>query len=290
MLSHLHPSPRVPDRVVVIGAGGFVGSAIVQQLAQEGVPVEPLTRAEMNLLSSGAAESLATMLRPTDSVVLVSAIAPAKTVAMLMDNLRMAETVCSALASTEIAHLVYVSSDAVYADDANPVTEESPCAPSTLHGVMHLTRELMLKSSTRAPVAILRPTLIYGARDPHNGYGPNRFRREAARGRDISIFGEGEEQRDHVLVQDVARVTTLVLAHRSAGAINVVTGVSTSFSGIAHRIAEQFSVKVISQPRPGLRPHLLHRFFDVTQCLEAFPSFHYTPLTVGLEQAREGDR
>ncbi|MGQ0812075.1 MAG: NAD-dependent epimerase/dehydratase family protein [Nitrospiraceae bacterium] len=289
MLKHLHPLPQIPHRVVVIGAGGFVGSAIVRQLAQDGVPVHPLTRTDLDLLSPEAAKCLVAMLRPTDSVVFVSAIAPAKTVSMLMDNLRMAEAVCAALASTEIAHLVYISSDAVYADDANPVTEESPCAPTTLHGVMHLARELMLKSSTRVPVAMLRPTLIYGAGDPHNGYGPNRFRRQAAGGNDISIFGEGEEQRDHVLIQDVARAAALVLAHRSAGAINVVTGVSTSFSKIAQCIAEQFSVKVVSQPRPGPRPHLVHRFFDITRCLEAFPSFHYTPLALGLEQARQGE-
>ncbi|HEY6085056.1 MAG TPA: hypothetical protein VIU63_06645, partial [Nitrospira sp.] len=82
----------------------------------------------------------------------------------------------------------------------------------------------------------------------------------------------------------------LVLVHRSAGTINVVTGVSTSFSKIAHRIAEQFGVKVVSQPRGGPRPHLLHRFFDITHCLEAFPEFHYTPLAAGLEQARAGER
>jgi nucleoside-diphosphate-sugar epimerase len=226
------------------------------------------------------------LLKPTDSVVMVSAVAPAKTVPVLMQNLRMAETVCAALADTEIAHLVYISSDAVYADDANPVTEESPCAPSTIHGMMHAIRELMLKSSTRAPVAMLRPTLIYGAHDPHNGYGPNRFQREAEKGGPIMIFGEGEEQRDHVLVDDVAKIVALVMSHRSAGSLNVVTGVSTSFYDIAHMIAKQFGVTVKNQPRPGPRPHLLHRFFGITNCLKAFPTFHYTPLAKGLELVR----
>ena len=65
---------------------------------------------------------------------------------------------------------------------------------------MHLVREVMLRSALTAPLAILRPTLLYGAADPHNGYGPNRFRRLAAAGQDIVLFGEGEEQRDHVLI------------------------------------------------------------------------------------------
>lgn len=265
-----------------------MGGAIVRRLLADRIAVLPLTRNDVNLMEADACEKLRAILRPTDSLVFVSAVAPAKTVPMLMQNLRMAEVVCEVLSSMTVAHLVYVSSDAVYADDANPVRECSPIAPTTLHGLMHAARELMLKSSTQAPVACLRPTLIYGSLDPHNGYGPNRFRRQAAKGESIQIFGEGEEQRDHVLVDDVARVVSLVVAARSSGALNVVTGVSTSFKRIADMIASQFGVDVVSQPRPGPRPHLLHRFFDITQIHKAFPTFQCTPLEQGLEQARKG--
>jgi UDP-glucose 4-epimerase len=287
MLEHKNMVPTKPARVVMIGAGGFVGSAITAQLATDGVSVLPLTRKELNLLAEEAAAKLKDLLRPRDSVVMVSAIAPAKTVPVLMQNLKMAEAVCVALSEAEIAHLVYVSSDAVYADDANPVTERSYVAPSTIHGMMHAARELMLKSTAHAPVAMLRPTLIYGAADPHNGYGPNRFRRQAAKGGPILIFGEGEERRDHVFIDDVAQLVSLVLFYRSAGALNVATGVSTSFNDIAHLVAEQFPGTVIkNEPRQGPRPHLLHRHFDITECLKAFPTFHYTQLEKGLALSR----
>ncbi len=286
MLDHLNAKPVKPSRVVIIGAGGFVGGTIKKQLESDRVTTLSLTRKEVDLLGDGASAKLKAFLKPSDSVVMISAIAPAKTIPMLMQNLKMAEAVCAALAETEIEHLVYISSDAVYADDANPVTERSACAPTTIHGMMHAARELMLKGSTKAPVAMLRPTLIYGAADPHNGYGPNRFRREAQKGGPIMIFGEGEERRDHVLVDDVAKIAALALAHRSAGVLNVVTGVSTSFDDIAHIVAKQYGVTVKSQPRPGPRPHLLHRFFDITDCHKTFPTFHYTPLADGLERAR----
>ena len=137
MLDHLNARPAKQIRVVIIGAGGFVGGAIQKQLEADGVMTLPLRRQELDLLADGSSAKLKGLLRATDSVVMVSAIAPAKTVPMLMQNLRMVETVCAALAETEIAHLVYISSDAVYVDDANPVTERSLSAPSTVHGMMH---------------------------------------------------------------------------------------------------------------------------------------------------------
>lgn len=287
MLDHLNAAPTPPSRVVVIGAGGFVGGTIERHLKSTGVPTLALTRKAVDLLAPGAAGKLKALLQPTDSVVMVSAIAPAKNVTMLMQNLTMAEAVCDALAAAPIHHLLYISSDAVYADDANPVTEQSALAPSTLHGMMHAARELMLKSSTQAPVAMLRPTLIYGAGDPHSGYGPNRFRRQASKGEDIPLFGEGEEQRDHVSVHDVAKLARLILCHRSRGALNAVTGVATSFNAIAHIVARQYGNKVRVQelPRTVPRPHLLHRFFDITACHHAFPGFHFVPLEEGLLQA-----
>jgi len=286
MLEHLNATPAALQRVVIIGAGGFVGGAISARLVREGVSVLALTRREVDLLQAGAAAALTALLKPGDSVVMVSAMAPVKTVPMLMQNLRMAEAVCEALTSVAVAHLVYISSDAVYADDQNPVTEQSYVAPSTLHGMMHAARELMLRSSTAAPFAALRPTLIYGARDPHSGYGPNRFRRQADQGEPITIFGEGEERRDHILVDDVAALAALMLRYRSRGALNAVTGLSTSFHDIARMVAGLHQGEVKSVPRPGPRPHLLHRFFDITNCHKAFPEFHFTPLARGLAQVR----
>lgn len=289
MLTHQNETPQNPGRVVVVGAGGFVGSSIVRELEKAGIDTVGLTRTEADLLAADGAEKLANRLKVGDSVVFVSAVAPAKTAADLMTNLRMAESACKAFAQVPPAHLLYISSDAVYADGANPVTERSALAPSTIHGMMHAARELMFRTEYSGPYACLRPTLIYGARDPHSGYGPNRFRRQAAKGEPITHFGEGEEQRDHVAVEDVARLAVRILTHRSTGALNAVTGVSTRFRDIARIVADQFSppAEVKSVPRPGPRPHLLHRFFDITDCHKSFPDFKFETLADGLARAHK---
>lgn len=287
MLVHQNSVPEKPERAVVIGAGGFVGSSIVAELTRAGIRTLAITRKEVDLLKPDATEHLAKHLTPADAVVFVSSVAPAKTTAQLMANLRMAEGAVASFATTAPAHLLYISSDAVYVDDANPVTERSPIAPSTMHGMMHAARELIFRTEYRGPFAVLRPTLIYGAADPHSGYGPNRFRRQGINGEPITLFGQGEEKRDHIAVEDVARLAVRILLHRSTGVLNAVTGVSTSFRDIAHMVSGQFKppAAVVEMPRQGLRPHLLHRFFDIVACHRAFPDFSFEPLAQGIARA-----
>lgn len=284
MLTHHNAQPLSPKRVVVIGAQGFVGSTIARALAAAAIPVLGLSRKELDLLAPNGAEKLKAAITSDDAVVFVSAIAPAKSTAQVMANLRMAEAACAAFSSVPPAHLLYISSDAVYADDANPVNERSYAAPSTTHGLMHTARELMFRADYSGPLVFLRPTLIYGAGDPHSGYGPNRFRRQAQKGEPIAIFGEGEEKRDHISVDDVAKLALLILRHRSSGALNAVTGVATSFHEIAHLVAKQFTppATVTSVSRPGPRPHLLHRFFDITAVRKAFPDFRFESIVEGI--------
>lgn len=289
MLEHLNQAPSLPKRVVVMGGGGFVGNGLTAHLSAQGVSVVSLTRKDVDLLADDAATKLAARVNEGDSVVFVSAIAPARNAAALMQNLRMAEAFVKGVSAKAPAHVVYVSSDSVYADDANPVNERSYCQPTTMHGMMHAARELVLKNEIKAPLAIVRPSLLYGASDPHNGYGPNRFRRMAAKGEAITLFGNGEEQRDHVFVDDVASLIKLVLSHRSRGVLNIATGVSTSFRAIAEKTVALSGQKSDIVPTARQNP-ITHRHFDVTNCLKAFPRFSYTPLDEGLKRAASADQ
>jgi UDP-glucose 4-epimerase len=286
VLEHSSAVRKSPSRVVVLGAGGFVGGAISDRLTAEKVSILALTRNELDLLKPEASATLQRLLRADDSVVFVSALAPTRNNAMLIDNLRMAEAVCAALAAQSVAHLVYISSDAVYSDDANPVTERSCQQSSSLHGVMHLAREIMLRAALKLPLAMLRPTLIYGAKDPHNGYGPNRFRRLAAKGEAITLFGEGEEKRDHVHIADVAALVSATLHQRSTGTLNIATGKSTSFREVAEMVAAHSGGSVEIRGTPRQNP-ITHRHFDIVDCLKAFPDFHYISLRDGLALSAE---
>ncbi len=284
MLEHLNRPLRRPTRVVILGAAGFVGKAARTAFDGEGTPVLALGRQEIDLLAQGAGDRLSESIEPDDTVLIIAAEAPCKNTSMLVSNIKMMEAVSGALERSSPAHVMYVSSDAVYRDSMELLDESSCAEPSSLHGIMHLTREVMLKDAVDCPLAILRPTLIYGAEDPHNGYGPNKFRRLAEQGEDIVLFGEGEERRDHVHVNDVAELIRLIAWHRSQGVLNAVTGHVISFRKIAEMIADlsEPSVTVKGTPRTGPMPHNGFRAFNNQATQEAFPDFRYLELAEGL--------
>lgn len=283
MLNHLNSQSQKPSRVVIMGAGGFVGRAITENLKAKDVEVLTLGRGDVDLLEEGADEKLALIFKPTDSFVSVSALAPVKNIEMLGQNITMINAMVSALTKSTPAHVLNIGSDAVFGDENLPLTESSLKAPDTFHGIMHRAREVAF-TELLCPVATLRPTLIYGANDPHNGYGPNKFRRSAKKGEDIILFGEGEERRDHVHIDDVGELASRIIMHKSEGALNAVTGDVWSFREVALMIVAMFDkpVRVIGSPRKGDMPHGGYRPFDASQITRAFPDFLYTRLPEGL--------
>jgi nucleoside-diphosphate-sugar epimerase len=275
---------KMPARAVVLGAGGFIGGAAAGQLRRARIDVAALGRPAHDLFAPEAAARLAAELRADDVLIFVSALAPCKDVPMLIDNIRMGEVVCAALASRPVAQVVYISSDAVYKDSTEPLSEASCAEPGSLHGVMHLTREIMLRAAFPGPLALVRPTLTYGIDDPHNGYGPNRFRRLAAEGKEIVLFGEGEERRDHVAVDDIAELVLRIVLERSTGVFNAVSGDVVSFRALAEFIAGKFppSVAIKGLPRLGPMPHNGLRPFAPSAALTTFPGFQFTPWREGI--------
>jgi nucleoside-diphosphate-sugar epimerase len=286
VIRQLQANAVAPARVVVLGASGFVGGDLVKHLHAQGIPALGLSSKDVDLTQEAAVGQLECLTKPTDVLVFASTITPdrGKDVRTLMKNLSMGEHVASYLEKYPCAHLVYISSDAVYDEKTALVNEETPCNPTSFHGVMHLTRERMMQAATakaKVPCVILRPTLLYGAADTHNGYGPNRFVRLAVKGETIKLFGQGEEKRDHVYIRDVSRIVGECILHRCDGVLNVATGKSASFHEVAELVGQLCGRGVHIEGQPRATP-ITHRHFDITLALRSFPGMSYTTLREGL--------
>lgn len=269
---------------MLLGAHGFVAQACMSAITAAGMPVLGLGRDRLDLLELGAAEQLTEALRPDDALVITAAVAPCRDAEGMRRNLAMLTPVLSVLPRRPEVQLVYISSDAVYAD-ASPITERTAAAPSSLHGAMHAAREAMLRAGVANPLAILRPSLLYGPNDPHNSYGPNRFARQAAAVGRIVLFGEGEDRRDHVLVSDLARLVVEVLLWCGRGVLNAATGRSVAFRAVAELLAANTPgpVEIVSEPRTS---PVTHRCFDTAATVKAFPWFRWTPIEEGASALR----
>jgi nucleoside-diphosphate-sugar epimerase len=234
---------------------------------------------DLDLCHPDRAKTLAAYLSPSDTLIIAVAKIPCRNDTALIRNTWMTTTLCEALARQPVAHVVNVSSDAVYGPIAGAITEKSRTRPTSLLGVMHLAREAALLSVAPS-LLIVRPVALFGHGYPHDTYGPNAFLRDALNERTITLCGEGSELRDHMHVRDAARVIVDATLTRQCGILNIATGRAHTFHDIAIAIAEHTGAKIVSRSRPPLPE--VGRTFDTSR-LQPFIS---TPFTSPLEVSK----
>lgn len=288
MLHHKERSSS-KAKVLLLGGSGFVGKALDSALKASGFIVDVVSSRDLDLADSRSIAPLALKISECDHLVMLSCLTPdkGKGADALLKNILMAKHVCDAILQQERRpHVVYFSSDAVYNFDDALIHEGVAPSPIDVYGAMHRARELMFMEVVGQNLAILRATLVYGPGDSHNSYGPNRFRREALREKSITVFGEGEDTRAHIFIDDLVKLTTLILLNNSVGVINGAPDESITFGDLAKLITQLFddSIELKKKPRAA-DPN--HRHFETSRCYEAFPGFTFTPLKEGLQRTYE---
>ena len=274
---------------MILGSGGIISSNLQKILKQRRINITTIGRSKLDLKKKNASKKLKKKIKNNDVVVFIAAEAPVKNIGMFINNIKICKTVCDSLEKKKIKHLVYISSDAVYADTKRKISEKSNTLPSSLHGTMHLTRELMLKDKFKKILCILRPTLIYGPGDTHNGYGPNRFISLALQNKSISIFGNGEEKRDHVYIRDVVNIIVKCIINKRLGIFNIATGKVYSFKYLANRIINlsKSKSKLIKIKRKGPMPHNGYRPFNINLIKSNFKNIKMFSIENGIKKYLE---
>ncbi len=276
------------NRIVVLGASGFVGSSLIQALSQAAYEIIPVFRKDCDFTAEASRDILGNIIQDGDIVVCAAAKAPAKNWDMVVENVSMITHIVEVLRKKTLSYVLNISSDAVYADSMDKLTESSLIAPLAAHGMMHCMREYILEKNVAAPIGHVRPTLIYGENDPHNGYGPNSFIRAARTQQKIELFGGGEEQRDHIYVGDVAALACAMIAQKTTGAINAVSGKTISFNEIAQLIKGcAKAVEIASKPRSGPMPHNGYRAFSNQAAMMLSPGLKYQDMARYIQRMME---
>jgi UDP-glucose 4-epimerase len=231
-------------RCLVTGAAGFLGSHVVREAARRGVEVVELGALRLPSTEIG---SLLERIRP-DYVVHLGA--PASVSASIANPHAdfvssvdgMACLIDAMRRGAPRARLLLVSSAAVYGDPpALPIREDAPKNPLSPYGYHKLLCELLVEEAVRLWGAWGAVARVFSA------YGVGLRRQvvyelcaKAARGEPLLLDGTGDESRDFIHAEDVARAvwTLLDKAPGRAERFNVGTGVEVRIGELASIVAK----------------------------------------------------
>ena len=203
---------------------------------------------------------------------------------MLVQNIIIIKNIIVLIRKLRFKQIIYISSDAVYSDSHFSLKETSKRFPKNFHGQMHNAREEILKIFFEDKLCILRPSLLYGFDDTHNGYGPNKFYRDIKDKKKIFLFGNGEEKRDHVLIDDLIKTITLCIKKTTKGVFNISSGNLISFNKIANLLKNRYGkqTKIIKRKRTGPMPHNGYRPISNNKILKNFKNLTFSKFELGM--------
>jgi len=249
--------------IKIIG-GGFLSSHLFEYLKNKRINCKIIDRAKCDLSDNKDIKKLNKYINKNDIIVFIAAKAPAKNISDYNYNLSLCLNFLKIIKKDSFEHLYYISSDAVYSDSKKKINETSLLVPNSIHGYMHLTRELIFAQYFKNKFSIFRPTLLYGLSDPHNGYGPNRFLREILNKKKVTLFGKGEELRDHIHVSHAAELIGILIINNFRGTMNICSGKVISFYNFAKQLfrIKNKKAKILFKKRFMPMPHNGYRAFD----------------------------
>lgn len=281
------------EKIIILGHSGFIGSHLERTLAKSASrQVIGRSLPDVDLTSSDDASRLIPFLSPDCTLVLAAAVKRqfGDTLDAFRQNTAIVENVCRLLESHPVGRVIYMSSTAVYGEETHNtcISEQTPVNPTSYYGINKYTSERLLKKacSGRATLVCLRPPLVYGPDDPGRTYGPSGFCASAMEGKPITLWGDGEELREFIYIEDLCRVIEHLIGSDFDGELNVVSGTRYCFADAIRILTERiFGLEVCSRPRSKQKAD---NAFDATRIKSLLPAgFSFTPLDAGISKILE---
>jgi UDP-glucose 4-epimerase len=248
-------------RALVTGGAGFIGSALVRALAQEGFDtrvLDDLSSGSPANLDGTDAELVTADVRDLDLMVSAARgcdvvfhlAAGAGVVESMNDpltnfdqNARGTLTALEAARRAEVPRLVFSSSNAPLGENAYPASEDKPVAPLSPYGASKATGEAYCSAFHGAygmDAVVVRFSNAYGPRSAHKGNVIPLFIRRLRAGEELVLYGDGSQTRDFVFCEDLAAgLVAAATTPRIGGQIfQLASGVETSLARLIELIGE----------------------------------------------------
>ena len=297
-------------RVLVTGGAGFIGSHLSAILLELGADVTVLDDCsagdsakvpEAANFIEGCITDSATRTSALDGVDAVFHLAAIASVPLCEADPAWSDRV-NLQASLEIISaancpVIFASSAAIYGEPVEiPIAENHPISPVGYYGQQKATIDANICSldSQSTPACALRFFNVYGAgQDPSSQYSGvlSIFIDRASTGRQITIFGDGEQTRDFIHVSDVVQALLLtgsslvddgVSSPAHASAFNICTGSPVTLNEVVDVISSHVEGDVAVSYEDGREGDIKHSSGDSAKLQSTFDWKPETSLTDGL--------
>ncbi len=246
--------------VIVAGATGLAGSAIVKAFESQGQDVIGINRSVVDLMDTKATEDFIAKSKPSlivDAAARVGGIGVNNSypVEFLSDNIAIQTNLMRAAHKANVPNFIFLGSSCIYPRDcAQPIKEEylmtGPLeATNSAYAVAKIAGIEMVNSYRKeygTKWISLMPTNLYGPRDNFDLAASHvlpafirRFIEAAESGASkVALWGSGAPLREFLYVDDLAKAVVLASEKYDSGVhLNVGTGEDLSIKDLAQKVA-----------------------------------------------------
>jgi UDP-glucose 4-epimerase len=290
------------SRILVTGGAGFIGSHIVDRLLSKGFEVtvlDSLINGQLeNIFNHQGDErfhfvksdirdlnEIREIMKNQDMVFHEAAITDITySIKHPLDTNAVNTTgtlgLLESCVNSDVTRVIFASSSSVYGGgNAPPFKEEMPLNPGSPYAISKLAAEHyinMFHELYGLETVILRYFNVYGSRARANQGVISIFINQLLKNMNPVIYGDGEQTRDYVNVQDVVDANVSALSSRNAvgETINIGTGTAISLNRIVDMMLDSMNEKLLSpiysNPRQG---DVKHGYADIGKA-EKLLDFH----------------
>ena len=246
--------------IAITGATGFVGRHLVPRLQQDSYEVRTLVRTNKDQIKGcqnivGDLETGQGLEEFMDGAAIIinlvgKMLSPFKDLVSL--NATVLDSLCQQATKVGIKKLIHISAAAVYGEpkDERSFTEGDQPLPDTPYSLSKLMGEEVLSFYQRnfdMSIIVLRPPNVYGPGSDHGVvYSLIKSAKETG---EITLHGDGTQQRDFLYVADLVDAVIKCLAYKSSDVFNISTSNPQDLNKLAETLKKimQNQLKVVYQ-------------------------------------------